>query len=138
MSNVAVFFILAFATTGIYCSDTNVPPVFQDIAKSLRASCLTETGANEDVVNAVFKGEFSTDKQMWCYFKCILEKMGRLNGDTINFKLYIDGFPDDIRDIYAPSVIHCKDAPVGADMCETVFLFNKCLYEYDPKVFFIF
>ncbi|XP_017783316.1 PREDICTED: uncharacterized protein LOC108567397 isoform X1 [Nicrophorus vespilloides] len=120
------------------CADTNVPAVFKDIAKSLRATCLAETGANEDVVNAVFKGEFGNDKQVWCYFKCILEKMGKLKGDNVDFKEFIDGFPDDLRGSYAPSVKHCEDGPVGADICETVFLFNKCMYEHNPEIFFVF
>ncbi|XP_017783275.1 PREDICTED: general odorant-binding protein 72-like [Nicrophorus vespilloides] len=139
MSKVVILFILAFATTGIFCADSNVPAVFKVIAKSLRASCLAETGADEDIVNAVNKGEFVNDEKMWCYLKCIFKKMGTIKGDTIDTKKLANGFPEKIRGTYAPGIKHCKDnAPVGADICETVFLFNKCLYEHNPEIYFIF
>ncbi|XP_017783317.1 PREDICTED: uncharacterized protein LOC108567397 isoform X2 [Nicrophorus vespilloides] len=134
MSKVVVLFILAFATTAIFCAEKNIPAAYKVIGKSIRASCLAETGANEDVVNAANDGVFPNDKPLWCYLKCLFQRMGTVKGENIDFKKLMTVFPGKISDTYVPGFKYCKDnAPVGADGCETLFLFNKCLFEHNPE-----
>ncbi|XP_017781598.1 PREDICTED: pheromone-binding protein-related protein 6-like [Nicrophorus vespilloides] len=73
-----------------------------------------------------------------CYLKCWWAKMGVIKADgTVDYKKLINAIPENIRPPYASNIKACKDT-VGSDVCETVFLFNKCLFQVKPQEYFYF
>nr|AHA39268.1 odorant-binding protein 3 [Monochamus alternatus] len=109
----------------------------KDLLDSLHAQCLSDTGANEDLISKAQKGEFTEDEKLKCYMKCIFDETGLFGDDG---QIDIDGMiamlPDEIREPFSPTVRKCGGLLSGSP-CQQSFMLYKCCFDEAPQYYFL-
>lgn len=87
--------------------------------------CVKESNANPAAVEKLIRNsEFSDDKNLKCFIKCLYTKAGVMSDDG---KFSAEELKKTLEDGDSPDVINkCKDLK-GSDNCDTAFLVSKCI-----------
>ncbi|XP_019874708.1 general odorant-binding protein 56d [Aethina tumida] len=123
--------VLVIALVGVSHQQED-PAAIQKKLLEYRDQCLTETGANKDVVTKADAGLFDdNDKKLQCFAQCFYKKQGYIGDDG--------AFKSDVVEARLPSgankeeslaIIRKCQALKGADGCETAYVIHKCFFEY--------
>ncbi|XP_049826327.1 general odorant-binding protein 56d-like [Aethina tumida] len=97
-----------------------------------RDQCLTETGANKDVVIKADNGEFDdNDQKLKCFAKCFYQKQGYINDDgSLKTDVVEARIPASANKEESLAVIRKCEALKGADSCDTAYVIHKCFFAY--------
>lgn len=108
---------------------------------SLRKVCVPKSGVALGVVEAASKGNFAQDKQLMCYYKCVLNMIKAMKEDTLRVNVMLNQAElmliGDMIDRVKNAVGTCGEKVTATDGCEKAWQFVKCSYEQDPEAYFL-
>ncbi|XP_063230442.1 general odorant-binding protein 72 [Bacillus rossius redtenbacheri] len=108
--------------------------------KLVRNTCLQRTGASKDSVEKMQIGEFSEDRKLKCYTKCVMSMMQSFKNNKLNpdgaMSIARKLLPDSHKERTVATIGQCREAATGVeDSCEMCFATVKCMYNADPEIF---
>nr|XP_014102039.1 general odorant-binding protein 56d [Bactrocera oleae] len=94
---------------------------------TLGAECLKETGAAEEAVRAVVKGDNSqVDDKVKCFAKCMLGKLGYVENGKVNEEVVQNSLGKLIGDEKVKAIQAKCNGLKGTDDCDTAFQLRQC------------
>nr|QOE77715.1 odorant binding protein 56d-3 [Bactrocera dorsalis] len=96
-------------------------------ARALGTECLKETGASEEAIRALIKGDDSqVDGKVKCFSKCMQEKLGFVENGKVNEEKVQNFLGKLIGEENAKATqAKCNDLK-GTDECDTAFQIRQC------------
>nr|QLQ34534.1 odorant binding protein 3 [Callosobruchus chinensis] len=108
----------------------------KDLMDNLHKTCIANTGVDEARIADANQGRFEDDEKLKCYMRCVFDEVGLFEGDVFDVEGCIAMLPDEVRDTKLSDVVRkCGASSTGA--CQSMFDFNKCVYEGAPDLYFL-
>ncbi|XP_039955516.1 general odorant-binding protein 56d-like [Bactrocera neohumeralis] len=96
-------------------------------ARTLTTECLKETGAAEEAIRALIRGDDSqVDGKVKCYAKCTLGKLGYVENGKVNEKNVQNFLGKLIGEDKAKAIQAKCNGLKGTDECDTAYQIRQC------------
>ncbi|XP_018784464.1 PREDICTED: general odorant-binding protein 56d-like [Bactrocera latifrons] len=94
---------------------------------TLSTECLKETGASEEAIRALIKGDDSqVDGKVKCFTKCMLDKLGYVENGKVNEEK-VQNILGKLIGMEKAKATQAKcNGLKGADECDTAYQIRKC------------
>lgn len=112
-------------------------PDMAELAQAVRASCLAESGAAAELIDAANAGApLAPDAALKCYIKCAMETTGMMSDGVVDVEAILAILPDPLRDRSEPHLRSCGTQP-GADHCDIAYNTHVCWQKSSKDDYFL-
>ncbi|ETN64065.1 odorant binding protein, antennal [Anopheles darlingi] len=127
--------VLLAACYFLACSNAfEIPDRYKKPAKILHETCVSESGASEELLRQCLDGTIHADKAVQCYIHCLFDKIGVIEPETgriflewLTDMLPTDMLPTDMQHAIAHLTRECGHI-VTEDKCNTAYQTAKCYF----------
>ncbi|XP_011197302.2 general odorant-binding protein 56d isoform X3 [Bactrocera dorsalis] len=126
MNFLAVAVLIVFVTVAVAQEGMLTPEQIQKV-HTLSNECLKETGASEDAIRALIKGDDSqVDGKVKCYAQCMLVKLGYVENGKVNEEKVQNILGKLIGEEKAKATQAKCNGLKGTDECDTAYQIRQC------------
>ncbi|XP_030023055.2 general odorant-binding protein 72 [Manduca sexta] len=132
---VAKFFIL------LSLGEAMTMKQIRNTGKMMRKQCQPKNNVEDEKIDPLGKGVFINEKEVKCYMACIMKMANTIKNGKINYEAAMKQadllLPEDIKELAKEALTSCrKVADSHKDVCDAAFYISKCIYEYNPDIFY--
>ncbi|CAH1107299.1 unnamed protein product [Psylliodes chrysocephalus] len=135
-------FLLAFISTA-YCAldEKDFPPKLVKLAKMMHFECQTITGATEEEIKKLRKGDFNGSDEIKRYATCCWLHSGLLDVHfNIDKDFLLDIEPEKLKGKFVDLYEKCAEKGKNSGLpkfIEKVWIAKKCIHDADPENFIV-
>nr|QLI62021.1 odorant-binding protein 18 [Streltzoviella insularis] len=109
--------------------------------KMMRKSCQPRNNVEDEKIDPIQNGVFIEEKEVMCYMACIMKMANTIKNGKLNYDAAIKQadllLPEEIKEPAKEAITACKKvADSHKDICEASFHVTKCIYKYNPDIFY--
>ncbi|XP_034939147.1 uncharacterized protein [Chelonus insularis] len=128
MNSAVLLFVTCVASATIF---VNAYDSFEDNLEQWTAQCISETGANYEIIEAERNGADINDERVKCFHACMAIKMGVMSYDgTVDKEKIINFIPHYVSDEQRMEIMRQRAScvnMVGPNPCGTADLIFRCI-----------
>ncbi|XP_041981621.1 uncharacterized protein LOC121735019 [Aricia agestis] len=110
-------------------------------AKTMRKSCQPKNNVSDEKIDPINEGVFYEEKEVMCYMACIMKMANAIKNNKLSYDSAVKQvdllLPEELKEPAKAALAACRKVAEGyKDICEAAFHTTKCIYNFNPDIFF--